>query len=1662
MRFGRASFLLTALIGAALAASLPAMAARTAFRYDATQRVTNACVLGVNGQTVAGHPNPYIIEGIRRSDLTPDDWTFENPLAPATVIEGDLAADFVVKGKRDYWFVPLTDDTANQLVGMDLIYISAPDLDLTPREQNGLRAAVEAGAVLWVDNDIARNAGGNPTGETAVTAFPWVFSFDYNAGGNIHALEAVDPGNSLLRDPYALSAASIARLGDRPDRAEYDAAVGGTLTEGHFIDTLGTEFRTIINNVQYNGAGVVQGTAAWAIAADYGSGSVLVTAGGVGRDVAEWILERESGGTNWRPSPDFLQAPDVKFALNVVQWNDRWQQVRRTPRASATSVARAPFPLDIAWQYPDSSEDAAAVAIGAVVSTPVQSRNLLYALSVPSTVAGAPAYLMCFDMTPEDDRDGDSMADDGLTDYSGGAPYDMVWRVALDADMTPRYASPTLTSYNDPNNNLGNVADDVFYPQVALISYVDTSNGEAWVDCYDASIPTGGTLLWRRQIEGYSASAQIVSLSTPIVHRGYVYVLASEYDTVLSGAGDPDSTYTRAHCFELDYPWTVADPWPTDGSWWVYPSSLVNIDGIGTDESASEPQNALPPVDEPRWVAAEATMYPPPQGRTPLPPAPGALPVVHAVGTTIAGAAVDALLTFGTPFSNEWDDPDIEIDNGAGGSQYTLVPTPFREDDESPAKPGYASAALPWGIGLNHDHFALRMNEVINDPPVPVVTTLDGSLVDEHVSADGDRYVIFSPSTAREAAIQAAFAGGNPLEAQLGVEVEVDYNGLADPEAQRLSGPVAWRRALKNGQRPYQPASMSDDEIAVTSGRPVQYQYLTPPPNPPAGSGAITEMDASSGITRWSYDPTISIPQPGTAPTMSTTAAAFDDETLIVGASAVDYSNLFSVSSIIGLQRQIDMQIDLAGGTAGAYPSDVFMLWPGGVIHQLAPSSYNVDPWAGRLMFPAASAAEMIDIDGYAIPGPVYGRAIRVVWPDGTTEDHFAPDIERFHVTPGFIRLRYRPFDPATTVITRPDGTAIAGAAWLNAPLPFGGTNAVLDGWVDLRAALDADGVAVAPGDEVYVSYTGWSEANGGWVTVPSAGLNIATEHHQLSPVFGPSLSSPAVAGDTIHLGTQGRDRDLDGVFEPAAPNPARAETLLSLMWNKATGYVRTDIARPARQQPGVAGIPVVSGSPSIAEDSVFVGSRIMSTADNTGIGYGYVSALKPWRVLLCDSNRIVETTGSDPSWVCTGTSSPQRAQSFVGEDLRRPFSRPAKAARLDTDNILVVDTGNHRVVEIDRAGRVVWPLDQFGYEYYTSPDNHDLKLSRPADAHRYWGYVTENVGGTPRTFPVMHTVVADTGNARVVEISTTFYDPISFVQDGRQRHTITTLTPAYVRVGTSARGYERVRYTSSAPITDPVNGAVIGYLCAASNLNQLLVVTAGNRIVNPYASVAIAGGTAGSTWAQWAWLYDEDPADGNNVSSQPLQFENIKHVDLSRIGGTIYMAVTCSRYLGRSGDPRHALAAEGAGVFEFRIDASGAPAAWQLDRMGTGAAWPTADPHWFFVGDDYRGRTMTTITTAAAGYDKRWYPVCSQRVRPDTVLVTNSLSQIESATTANIGAGVRNAVLGSHIFEVETDDGGDANPTNDAHSIDPGRSVPAPGEMWADPFVQPAYAEVR
>jgi len=1080
--------------------------------------------------------------------------------------------------------------------------------------------------------------------------------------------------------------------------------------------------------------------------------------------------------------------------------------------------------------------------------------------------------------------------------------------------------------------------------------------------------------------------------------------------------------------------------------------------------------------------------------------------VLSSIGDRVDGIGVDALLSFGTPVTHQFSGGAVQVAgwtswiNRDGGSEFALIPTP---------QDGSGS------VMLNEQYYRVRLNhqETDGNPANDTVNATaradDGGIGLASLAWDGSRYAVYVPGQVREMMASLSATGiDDPIGLQTGAQVLVDYtydgtDVLAEPHW--LPGPVRWKHEFRRNEARVCEGSAGSQDIVVSTEVPVDVAG-----NPSASSGKVLLLDGNTGRPEWTYDPGAVAPVPTTR-IQATTSPAFDNDTAVVGATSVlDGPTPAATSAVIGLRRQTDCSVRLRGTpgvTLDAWgvtitESRAFTVTLKATGDVIDPSCYRVDRVSRYLTFPADKASNVTDTGTPPLPlGPIYGQAIEVDWWDdnGTPSDpddpvfnpgaahhgpgqpgetglYVVPGLERFYHIVGHIRLRYYPVDWSAgnePIITLLDGTPVDAGSFI--PVNLTPDNLAVDGWIDMRGATIGGGASGVPaGTEVLVYYTGFSERDGAYVGIPDPALNLPPEHHQVPIEFGPSASAPAVAGTTIHLGTEGLDRDLDGAFDNPAGPAGPADTLLSMVWDKATGFVRSALSQPSLHHLSYDAptptLAAVSSAPTVAEDRVFLGSRLMATP-MLGTGYGFVSAMKPRRLLIADNTRLVETTGSKPSWVCTATLSPQRGQSFVGEELRRPFSRPAKATRLANGNLLVVDTGNNRVVEMDRSGRVIWPLDPYGYEYYTSPDNHNLRLSRPADAHRF---IIPTAGG-----PEYHTTIADTGNGRVIEV-------VTAIVNGQQQHDVYVKTPGRVRLNTTPTRYMRVRYTSAQPIYDPGNRWVIGYLCAAANLNQLMVVeNSAAKLINPPGSrLTPVGSSAGSTWAYWAWLYDDDLSDASDLADDPLLFDNIKHAEYARYGGTIYLTVACSRYRGRAkAATPHALADAGPGVFEFQIDVSDLsnPGTWgvlpALDRGGTASI---EEPYWHFVGGTGAGADaygywyyydgtgvapldMTHIETAAGIYRKRWYPVCAKRMADGRHLIVNSISAIEHATQPNIAAGEADTPLGSHVFQVETVNAGENNPYNDLYVIPASRSVPEPNQpAWADPFNQPAYAEVE
>jgi hypothetical protein len=553
------------------------------------------------------------------------------------------------------------------------------------------------------------------------------------------------------------------------------------------------------------------------------------------------------------------------------------------------------------------------------------------------------------------------------------------------------------------------------------------------------------------------------------------------------------------------------------------------------------------------------------------------------------------------------------------------------------------------------------------------------------------------------------------------------------------------------------------------------------------------------------------------------------------------------------------------------------------------------------------------------------------------------------------------------------------------------------------------------------------------------------------------------------------------------------------------------------------------------------------------GPPYGFASALSPTRTVITDNERIVETVGSDPDWECAGTRTLDAAWANTDAEgdvayplnipaTRRPFSRPAKAVRLTREDFqatyittggailpyvtpvydpegllgggpipadtvwpprdsgvgpgdyLVVDTGNNRVVEVDRRGRQVWPLanyplppaalysarretDGLGFDYYTHPTNGILDLSGPTDAHRY---MTWNAGAG---YWEMHTVIADPGHYRVVDVITTFsYDPTTGAVV--QTHAIAPVTPPLVRAASGPRRGEFVRlaYTKAQPLFDPANGLLIGYLCAASNLHELLVIEAGTQRANPPGADPLPSGSGG-TWALLSWLYEMD-TDGDATNDERLIFENIRSADFTagrdEYGNSyLFLTVVCGQYRGPLGNPVNAagMPFEGAGpaCVEFRV---GNPT-FDPTAPGTWVLFPSAAgmpiPYWSYTEADFRdgplGHLYTPPGEGAGGTraNRAFVPVCAQRLPGGRHLITNSRGMVEGLTHESVPTATEAALfatppsLGADVFEVETqyDPTAPNDPTTQVHIIDVHKVIPNPWlEDWTDPINQPSFAQ--
>lgn len=234
------------------------------------------------------------------------------------------------------------------------------------------------------------------------------------------------------------------------------------------------------------------------------------------------------------------------------------------------------------------------------------------------------------------------------------------------------------------------------------------------------------------------------------------------------------------------------------------------------------------------------------------------------------------------------------------------------------------------------------------------------------------------------------------------------------------------------------------------------------------------------------------------------------------------------------------------------------------------------------------------------------------------------------------------------------------------------------------------------------------------------------------------------------------------------------------------------------------------SGAAILATVASAHGSIAISTARGLTVLHNALT-------LVADSRRVLEADSSGRVvWSCDATTSYTGTRERTGSGTYAPvyaakktaFNRPAVARRVGTSNVVVADTGNNRVVLIDRAGTALVEITDFldpgaavppGTEPILPP-GAPTRLNSPTD-------VQMRTGVNPITGTLAYWfLIADSGNYRVVEIEAV-YDTTT----GKYRPELRWATRTFEQG-------KRYRYISACRYPKPTNPAQSEIICVIDN----------------------------------------------------------------------------------------------------------------------------------------------------------------------------------------------------------------------------------------------------
>ncbi len=1402
--------------------------------YASERRQIRACVLVTNAAPgVGGGPEnvtPHVFYVMdRRTDLKPAGWEFTNPLAPST-ITGDIYARWqnragatdpafgggaasvafrvgapLSKNFGAYWEVNLDNVSSTDLQQFDVVLMAYHNgsTQFNADEREKLRRYVDGGGTVWLEDegDFDLKSGGSYGGGQFIVDLG--FSSALSAGTYPTPATAHHP---LINFPYSINSVDIQALGAAG--IQYDSA--GHTHHAHqglnntFTGTTGLANPRVLVPVVW--AGVAGNQLPFLSAGDYGAGHIVVSSGGIATGINAYVggVDVGEGGNSAVASGEGTlgaRPVDLKFAYNLIAWTSSVPTGGVNARRTSGTQENVGSQLAKRWStIPPQLQNPPQSAYPSVGSGAVIHKGVVFYVDGNNV-------LHAYDASPQQDLDNDGNSDDGIRDYIYGAPYDEIWNVdmkgTLGTNAGTRISTPTIISVANPVN--GTPLD---------IIAVTTSTGATLF--YDAFPRVGGVLqttsplLFNNVVSPDASptdlSADLLPLGTPLeilpapapaFSDGVVFTLWNQ------AANDPNHTW---HIAALD-PFTGQDIFHESSAiaGTVVPSTLSPAVISGVVPGIANPVGSLTVG----YVRDDAT---------------GALDKMIYVPTrTYANTDTFAGTVQGVWFSTKGE----PLESFAAGSNM-FVPKGTRRRlpwfQTAPTGPAPDLRPVVYqrfaGGGLKRLIYGTDFTVEYQGPPanrVMVVIITAPFVATDTFTAD---YTLDWPAD-----LVPTSGGGTvrPTAAEMRLfsirsfTVSPDpRQGVANPPYMRIFGT---------------PTLSPQDYLFLGAGdypggdRLYAYheQFGNTILNTTFSNGTVK---ANTGLA-WMFSPNAPDDDfalgtggvPGRLFNISTFVSKNNPAPppVLTKVFVTDYEQIGNPAYTNGVVYTVGYchLRDLNGGVI-AGPKDGLVLM---ALRSNPDTTFTVQKGDGTLI---ALPNERLKIRQ---PDLVNSTALQPKYVDLYEDTNFT--VDRSSSTIHIFDFRVQPGN----------GAPATGGDAFNTALP------ILVSTVNGTKIVDET-------DPIINHQTGFGVLDNllWWATIP-----LDRKAFGIAPtsVTEPELegihpaSGASVIGSTLYYGsTTGRivSFDMSGISSNGGQvSVFKDDGTLRLIATDAVQYLA----------PGppvsVKAIPQPIFSPPVATTGIVA----------VGTPQGLI-ALDNQLTLIADNNRLIEVDHAGrAAWTMDATQSYTAIQSTVNGQgalgtLKTSLSRPNMAHRYTLNDFLVADTGNNRVIEVDKGGIVTWELSRMGNDLRFLRDNDPVTLNQPTDIQTY---TTSGTGTLTFTSPVsnatysytppgsgfwiaFHYIIADSGNFRSLEV-VDIYDATGapVVMTGSDGTTPRMLKQVVFNTRSYGEQNQAFRYRTIQQFTNFESGVFRTYMVAAvDNVRQAGVLdpTAINVGTNP------------------------------------------------------------------------------------------------------------------------------------------------------------------------------------------------------------------------------------